>query len=188
MMRKIIIFISVFFPITNSFTQELYEYEMSMSGYNVGYYYVEYSNQTSPQNDSLVVQFLFNENVACRNIHVDFIIGLDTLFTICDTNGCVNLPRDIIKPYKFFKFVIHPMLVFDKVEYMEKVIHFSEWGKNNQIEKINVYVIRRYSSMVYIKSKKPLPPKKIAKIKEDVLKNKVTRKNKNIEVSIKTYY
>lgn len=189
MMRKnIIFFIIAFSPIANSFTQKLYEYEMSMSGYNVGYYYVEYSNQTSPQNDSLVVQFLFYENVPCRNIHVDFVIGSDTVFAICDTNGCVNLPRDMIKPNKFFKFVIHPMLIFDKVEYMEKIIRFWEWGKNNQIEKINVYVTRRYNSVVYIKSKKPLSPKKIIRIKEDALKKKVPRKNKNIEVYIKTYY
>jgi hypothetical protein len=80
------------------------------------------------------------------------------------------------------------MLIFDKVEYMEKIIRFWEWGKNNQIEKINIYVIRRYDSVVYIKSKKPLSPKKITRIKEDALKKKVPRKNKNIEVYIKTYY
>lgn len=181
-MKKSLFIILTFFPIVNVLSQNTYVYEMSMSHYNVGYYYVEYNNNGSLKNDTVTVRF-FDENQPCVNLHVAFVINSDTIFAVSDKDGIVYLDFKEMDSELFFKVIVYP--TFDKIGYMEKCIYFWEWGELNYPEKVNVFVEHEYNSIVHIRCRKPLSLQEMDKIKQAVLNNNLSEIEKdNVEISV----
>lgn len=170
------------FHTVNVLSQNTHVYEMSMTHYNIGYYYVEYSNNVSLWNDTVAICF-FDESQPCINLHVAFVINSDTIFAISDKKGYVYLNFKEVNSDVFFKIIVYPR--FDKIGYMEKCIYFWEWGDLNYPEKINVFVEHEYNSTVHIRSKKSLSLQDMEKIKEAVLNNKLSKIGiKDVEISV----
>lgn len=179
-MRKL--YLALFFlPIETMMSQNTYVYEMSMNSYNIGYYYVEYSNQVSPK-DTLVAQFYDGEQ-PCANLPVDFVIGRDTVSVITDKTGCVYLDFKIIGPDDILTVFIHP--TFQKIDCMKANVYFWEWSGQQHPTKLNVFVENQYNPIVHIKSKKQLSPSDMERIKNTILNDSVLWFNtKDIDVSV----
>lgn len=182
-MKKSFFIILLFFPIANILAQNTYVYEMSMNRYDIGYYYVEYSNVISKKNDTVVIRF-YDRDQPCFSVHVAFVIKSDTIYATSDKNGCVYLNIKEINPNDgILKVIVFSS--FGKIGYMEKCIYFWDWDESNYPERINVFIENQFRSIVHIKSKKPLSLREMDEIKHAVLNNTVSKiKNKNVDISV----
>jgi len=181
-MKKSFFIILLFFPVVNILAQNTYVYEMSMNRYDVGYYYIEYSNNISKKTDTLVIRF-YDKDQPCYGVHVAFVIKSDTLYATSDKNGYVYLNFKEINPDDILKVIVYS--TFDKIGYMEKCIYFWDWDETNYPERINVFIENKFNSIVHIKSKKTLSLKEMDEIKHAVLNNNLSNiKNKNIDISV----
>ena len=155
---------------------------MSMNHCDIGYYYVEYSNNISKKNDTLAIRF-YDGDQPCFSVHVALVIKSDTTFAISDKNGYVYLNFKDIHPNDMLKVIVYPS--FDKIEHTKKCIYFWDWNEYNYPETINVFIENKFNSIVHIKSKKQLSLKEMDEIKHAVLNNNLSKiKNKNIEISV----
>ena len=184
-MKKIFFIILLFFPIANILAQNTYVYEMSMNRYDVGYYYIEYSNNISKKNDTLAIRF-YDRGQPCFSVHVAFVVKSDTTFAISDKNGYVYLNFNKINSDDILKIIVYS--TFGGIGYMEKCIYFWDWNESNYPEKINVFIENQFTPVVHIKSRKPLSLREMDEIKHAVLKNDLSKvKNKYVDISVIQY-
>ena len=181
-MRKSLFIILTFFPVVNVLSQNTYVYEMSMNSYNIGYYYIEYSENISSPSDTLVVHF-YDKSKPCINLHVNFAVKRDTISAVTDMTGSVYLDCKKITRDDILTVMVKPM--HQTIGYLEMPVYFWEWREQKRPVKINVFVEHKYNSIVHIRSRKPLSLQEMDKIKQAVQNNNLSEIEKDdIEISV----
>lgn len=180
-MKKLFLQILLLLPIATALSQNKYVYEMSMNSYNIGYYYVEYSNNASSKSNTLLAQF-YDESKPCANLHVDFVIKRDTISAVTDDKGCVCLDFKTLAPDVLLTVIVQPR--FRTIEYTRKCVYFWEWNEQNRPVKLNVFVEKQYDPVVHIKSEKSLSIQDMEDIRNAILSGNIKSiNNKGVEVS-----
>ena len=181
-MKKILLLCVLSFQVTVALSQKTYVYEMSINRYNVGYYCVEYTKTPVLCDNPLVIYF-YNDRQPLYHLHVDFVTKCDTVRSITDTDGCVYLDRQFIKPNQMLKIIIHQS--FRTIEYSVSIVHFWEWKDVAVPAKINVSVAMEYPCIAHIRSPKPLSSQDMEELKNAILNNNLSEiKSRGVELSL----